>query len=169
MIDINIVLIGFMGSGKTTVGKALSNKNNFSFIDTDDLITKEEKKQIPEIFNEYGEEYFRELETNVLKELSSNASNNIILSTGGGMVMREKNVKLMNKIGVIIYLKTTPEVILKRLQNDNSRPLLKDKSKENIIKLFNKREKYYQASGDIIINTNNKSIDKIVKEIEGCI
>lgn len=117
----NIVLIGFMGSGKTVVAKALSKKLKMKIKDTDKLIEKTTKLKIKEIFAKYGEEYFRKIEKKVAKNVSR--GKNIIISTGGGIVKNEINIKNLKKNGIIVYLKNSFLTSVKRLKNKKDRPL----------------------------------------------
>ena len=119
----NIVLIGFMGSGKTTVGLRLSYKLRKTVIDTDKLIEKKQGRAIKDIFATDGETYFRELETQTLEELVTKARNEIV-SVGGGTPVREENRKLLRKIGTVVYLRITADAVCERLKNDTTRPLL---------------------------------------------
>lgn len=166
MIKNNIILIGFMGCGKTTLGNQIANKYKLDFVDTDSLIEENSNLKISEIFSRYGEEYFRKLETSTLENLVDNTKN-IVISTGGGMVMREENVKLLKKIGKIIYLKTSKEELISRLYNDDNRPLLKDKNLNQVIDdLLLVREPVYKASADYIIQTDGKTIEILLNEID---
>ena len=165
----NIVLIGLMGSGKTTVGKALKKNlsQNFEFVDTDIEIEKICGKSISEIFSQDGEVFFRDIETKVVANISK--KNNLIISTGGGVVLREENIINLKQNGILFYLKAPAEVLANRLQKDESRPLLQNENKINkLMKLLSEREVFYNKS-DIIVDTTSKSVDKIVEEILDCI
>ena len=120
-----------MGSGKSTVGKALSEKAGFTFVDMDDEIVKREGRSINDIFKDDGEEYFRNLETSLLKEYAA-SDDKIILSTGGGVILREENVMLLKKIGKIFFLQADTEELIRRLSGDTTRPLLKSSSEEEL-------------------------------------
>ena len=140
--DYNIVLIGLMGCGKSTISKALSEMFAMEVIEMDQLIAEREGMSIPEIFETHGEEYFRNLETNLLIEMQS--KRNVIISCGGGVPMREQNVVEMKKNGKVILLTATPETILKRVENNHDRPLLENnKNVEFIAELMNKRKVKY--------------------------
>lgn len=156
-----ISLIGFMGSGKTTVGNLLAKKLNFNLIEMDEIILKKSgKKSIADIFSLDGEESFRDLETDVLKEISQ--LDNMVVSTGGGVIMKERN-HLFLKRGKVIFLKTSFEVLKKRINGDNSRPLFKDikMAKE----LFDLRKDIYQNVANQVVLTDNLSIDQVVNKI----
>ena len=166
----NILLIGFMGVGKGTVARALARKTGMFGVDSDDLIESIENRKVKTIFEEDGEEYFRNMEKKTAKWLSQNVTNTII-STGGGFFKVDK----LNEIGRVIYLKSSFEGIIERLkaqpnaqQKFNKRPLLKDMKKAE--ELFDERAPQYESKADIIIDVEdqklNKIIDKILEEIK---
>lgn len=166
LFDYNIVLIGFMGSGKTTICRALSKVFAMDVIEMDQVIAEREGMSISEIFEVHGEEYFRNLETELLRELQSRKG--IAISCGGGVPMREENVIEMKKNGKVILLTATPETILKRVKNNHDRPLLEHNKNVDFIRaLMEKRRSKYEAAADVIINTDNKSEFEICEEIIG--
>lgn len=149
----NIVLIGFMGTGKTTVSERFSKMYKMEIIDMDRVIAEREGMTIPEIFLTYGEEYFRSLETRLLIELQSRKG--VIISCGGGIVMRERNVTEMKKNGKVVLLTATPQTILERVKDNDDRPLLKNrKNIEGISEMLEIRRSKYEAAADIIIETD---------------
>ena len=160
----NIALIGMMGSGKTTIGKLLSEKlPEFTFIDTDSEIVKQEKNSVNEIFDKKGEAYFRTAETLVLKKVLENDFQ--IISTGGGIIKSDENISLLKDKSVVIYLKANSDTLFERVKNNNERPLLNvDNMFEKIDKLLKERTCNYEKA-HYIIDTNNKQPDTIVKEI----
>lgn len=161
----NIILIGFMGSGKTSVGKALALKLGYSFLDTDILVEAEEEKQINDIFKQHGEEYFRECETRLLLKLGTSL-NNTVLSTGGGLPLREQNGNLLKELGLVIYLKASCETIINRLKGDSTRPLLRgDDQVTRISNLLKVRRPIYENTAHIMIDTDERSLDNIVEMI----
>ena len=119
----NLILIGFMGAGKTTVGKLLAREKGLQFVDTDDRIVAEQKQSIPDIFSKYGESFFRDLETDLLRRMKEDTRHSVI-SVGGGMPVREENRKLLRALGCVIYLTAEKETILGRVKSDGSRPML---------------------------------------------
>ena len=152
-----------MGSGKTEVGKRLAERLGYTFIDTDLLIEKKTGKSISEIFSNEGEQSFRDTETLILEELSG--INDCVISTGGGIVTREKNILQLKKTGFIIWLKASPETILKRVGSETHRPLLKvDNPLEKIIKLMSQRERSY-SEADLTIDTDGLEVEDIVNNI----
>lgn len=159
----NIVIVGFMGSGKTSVGTYLSTILSMEYVDVDHMIEKEQGTSISNIFEAKGEEYFRELETQKVKSLEVNRST--VISCGGGVVLNNDNVTSLKKNGKIILLTASPETIYNRLKEDSSRPLLKSKTKDQIVELLEKRKILYENCADVVINTDNKSIEDICNEI----
>jgi len=156
-----------MGAGKTTIGKKLAEKLNYNFLDTDELIEQKENKRITEIFAASGENYFRKLETGILLELSAQKIDDTIISTGGGIIIKEENIEIMKNTGKLVYLKASIETIIKRA-NPETRPLLKgltfDEMFAKIKKLLALREeKYYLC--DYIVAVDNLSIDEISTKI----
>ena len=167
MLSDKIILIGFMGSGKSSVGKELSKRLGIKLLDSDDCIEKQKQKSINDIFRAEGEESFRAMESEFLKEMAL-SEEGFILSTGGGMPCFNDNAKMIKKTGVSVYLMASPDSILKRLKNDTSRPLLKEGNKLEKIKfLLSDREDYYKKAADIIIKTDGKSVEEITDEILG--
>jgi shikimate kinase len=159
----NIVLTGFMGTGKTEVGRELAQLKGMKLIDVDTEIEKSEKMTINGIFREFGEEKFREIETEKIERVSR--EENVIISTGGGAVLKKQNMDALKKTGIVICLMATPETILKRTGNSDERPLLKvEKPLEKINELLQFRRQYYEQA-DIIINTEEKSPLQIAEEI----
>lgn len=165
MMKHNIILIGFMGSGKSSVGDALAKRLSYHFSDTDKLLEKKAGQTISQIFNDYGEEYFRNMETELLEDMQ-NTLENTVLSTGGGMPLREQNSTLLRKLGYVIYLKTSKEITLKRLKGDRTRPLLQgDDIGDKVDKLINIRDPIYTKIAHKTIVTDDKTINQIVAAI----
>lgn len=161
----NIILVGFMGSGKSSVGRILSDQLNYEFKDTDEMIESIEDTTIKKIFSQHGEEFFRDLETTLLLSIKDTLKKTV-LSTGGGMPIYERNRKLLKSMGQVVFLRATRDTIIDRLTGDNTRPLLKgNKLEEKVDKLLCDRMFYYEEVADVIIDTDNKSIEDIVKEI----
>ena len=156
----NIMLIGFMGSGKSTIAKYLSHILEMQDLETDEFIVKREDMTINEIFQRKGEEYFRRCENNALRELETRQG--IIISCGGGMPMKDENVELMKKNGKIVLLTASPETIFERVRYSNERPLLNgNMNVEYISNLMEKRRSRYESVADIVVNTDQKPIHAI--------
>lgn len=153
----NIALIGFMGCGKTTIGKQLAKALDMKFIDIDKMISMREKKSIPEIFSEKGERYFRDLERQIIEEESY--ENNIVISTGGGAIIDNENIKNLKKSSFVVYLDATIECIYDRVKNGKNRPLLNDVDDlfSKIKELHDKRKLLYKISGDFSIYIDSES------------
>lgn len=164
----NISLIGFMGSGKTTVGKILADRLNFLFIDLDKVIELAEDKTVSEIFKSEGEKYFRDIESEVVKKIYINE--NCVFACGGGIVEREENMDFIKQNSLIAYLYISPQQAFERLKNVENRPLLRnasdqDSRKEIISNLISKRDILYKNNSNFNINTDNKSPEYITEEI----
>lgn len=158
----NVILTGMMGSGKTTVGRELAAVLGYSFFDLDEIIEKKFGK-ISDIFAQKGEEYFREAETQELKNLKE--KERFVLSTGGGIILKDENIEILKKIGQVFYLSAKSETIYKRIKNQNHRPLLNTEDpKKSIEEILNKRLEQYEKSGEKII-TDSKSAKEIAGEI----
>lgn len=160
----NIFLIGFMGSGKSTVAAYLSNHFKMDIIEMDQMIAMREGMSIPDIFEQHGEEYFRDAETKLLFEIQS--EDNKVVSCGGGVVLREQNVEVMKKGGLVVLLAAKPETILERVKDDDNRPLLRgNKNVAYISELMEKRRERYEYAADIVIWTDGKDLQNICEEI----
>jgi len=164
----NYFLIGMMGSGKTSLGKSLANDIDYNFIDLDGEIEKAAGIKINNIFDKYGEKYFRKLEMETSRKVIKNSENNVI-ATGGGFPINENNFKWMENIGTIIWLKASAETIFKRIRSSKDRPLLTNPSIQSIEGILSKRMKYYQRA-KYHIDTNGKSlntaVNTLIKEIK---
>ena len=147
----NLIICGFMGSGKTTVGKALAEHLNMEFIDTDAEIVKRQGRSISDIFATDGEQYFRRLETELIKELSE--KENLVISLGGGLAANRVNHPYLKAAGRVILLDCDIEETLKRILGDTSRPLT-TLGKEDIIERYNLRKPIYQEVADIVANSS---------------
>ena len=162
----NIILIGFMGCGKSSVGIRLSYQLRRTMIETDKWIEQRQKKTISQIFQESGEEAFRQMETECLKELIRTADRQII-SVGGGLPMREENHELLKELGRVFYLKVTPETVYERVKNDTTRPLLQvEDPMERIRTLMEKRAPVYEACADVILEASDLTLEEITEKIE---
>ena len=160
-----IVLIGFMGSGKSTVGNILSKKLNMDFVDTDNFIENRENEKIADIFKAKGEVYFRELETKALKEVC-NTYENVIISVGGGLPMTEVNRPILKAECEVVYLKASIDTLYNRLKGDTKRPLLQgNQLREKIEELMKLRAKVYEEVAAYSLDTDGNTPEEIAQEI----
>ena len=162
----NIVIIGFMGTGKTSTGRILSNRLGYAFIDLDQKIEGDNHMTIPEMFRQHGEDYFRNCETKAVAEVAK--QKNIVISTGGGTVKRAENMTMLRENGVIISLTASPETILRRTERKGKRPVLDgqdhgDRLKAVIEIMESRRKLYLQA--DFTVDTSEHSPMQVVNEI----
>lgn len=161
----NIYVIGFMGTGKSTISRQMAAITGYEELDTDQEIIKQQNMRIPEIFEKYGQEYFRNLETEFLRKMQERTQ--CIISCGGGMVLREENVTLMKENGVIVLLTATPETILERVKNGKERPILNGHMNvEYIEELMEERRTCYEAAGEIVIVTDGRDTKEMAEELK---
>lgn len=171
-MDKNIILVGFMGCGKTTAGKITAARLGYGFADTDELIEKNEGMAITEIFAKKGEPYFRQRELETATALSGGSRT--VIATGGGMAGNKAIMELLKQSGKAVYIKASAEKIFSNLEGDNTRPLLMGGDKyEKIKSLLAEREDLYNSAADIIIDTDGKTAeetaDSIIADLEGII
>ena len=160
----HIFLIGFMGSGKSTVAKYLSSAYQMKQIEMDEQIEKNEGRSISSIFEKEGEEYFRTLETELLKSLDPRET--FVVSCGGGAAVKEENVREMKEKGRIILLSAQPETVYVRVKNSHNRPLLEGNMNVSYIKnLMDKRQKLYERAADFQVKTDGRTAKDIGEEI----
>lgn len=160
----NIVLVGFMGTGKTQAGKLLANKRGMKYISTDEVIEDKERRSINEIFKKSGEPYFRRIEKEVVKKVAQ--LNNFIIDAGGGVVLDEENIRNLKKNGKIVCLAASPEIILERTKRYHHRPLLNvEDPKAKVEELLQVRAPYY-ARADYTFDTTNLTVEQVVEQIE---
>ena len=161
----NIVIVGMMGVGKSSVGKVLAKELRCKFFDSDNEIESASNLNISEIFEKYGEDYFRQAEQNIIERIISN-NKNIIFSIGGGAYCNNHTIQIINSSSRVIYLKASIKTLLSRLKgNFSSRPLLRGKKlKDEIIKILNERQKYYDRA-DYVFEVDNLHINEIVEKI----
>ncbi|MBL7014727.1 MAG: shikimate kinase [Candidatus Marinimicrobia bacterium] len=157
-----LLLIGMMGSGKSTVGEILAAQLGIPFIDLDSIIEKMTGKSVYTLFDQFGESHFRKLESEILKE---NINKNAVISCGGGIILGKEN-RVLLKSGTVIYLDASISELKKRLKNANERPLLKNGTlEESLRQILIKREKLYTKCANIIINVNGEIPDDISHKI----
>lgn len=163
-LEENIFLIGFMGAGKSAVAAELERQLHIPRAEMDALIVEREGMAISDIFAEKGETYFRDAETALLKDLTEKKG--IIISCGGGAVMRDENAALMKQCGKIVLLTATPETIYERVKDSTDRPILNGNMNVDYIReLMEKRKDRYLAVADVVVATDQKSAEEITREI----
>lgn len=162
----NLILIGFMGSGKSTLGRYLNKTKNRGFLDTDEYIEKEQQRSISDIFATDGEEAFRDMETKLIKKLLIDNYRDTVFGLGGGMPIREENGELLKQLGTVVYLRATVDTLVGRLSGDDKRPLLKGGDlREKIENLMAKRAAIYEKRADLIIDTDDLELDDVYERI----
>jgi len=165
VVPINIALIGFMGSGKTTVGRLLAVRLGMKFIDLDDVIKDKLGMEITEIFSNYGEKYFRDVESQVVKEVFTGVDNSVI-ACGGGVVLKDDNVRIINQNSVVVYLRISPYEAYSRLLSCRDRPLLNVSNRLEVInQLMRVREPLYLRTAHIVVDVDGRTPEDIVEEI----
>lgn len=161
----NVVLIGFMGSGKSSVGRKLAGELGLRFVDTDSLIEERTHERIEKIFRDQGEEVFRALEAQTVAEVSGQTGQ--VIACGGGAVLSPRNVEALKRKGFLVYLKASIPVIYERVKESMERPLLNvSEPKAEIERLLALRERIYERVSDLIVDTTDRSIEEIVDEIK---
>ncbi|MCG8502777.1 MAG: shikimate kinase [Firmicutes bacterium] len=162
----NIVLTGFMGSGKSTVGRKVARRLNMEFADVDDLIERHEGMKTTDIFSAKGEPYFREIESEAVKSISQREK--VVIATGGGAVIRKQNRDYLRSKGVIIHLRADADTLLRNTSKDNNRPLLQHEDVKNkrsrIVEMLEQREQYYKDH-DYEIDVSPLSVEQVVEKI----
>lgn len=162
----NLILIGFMGAGKTSVGLAYANARSKRFLDTDQMIEQMAGMSIREIFDIQGEAAFRSMEAEMLKRLLEEAEETVV-STGGGLPLREENQRILKELGRVIYLKVSPETVLNRLKGDTTRPLLAGEDpKGKVCRLLWDRGPIYESAAHMTIDVDEMTVEEIVSEME---
>ncbi len=160
----NIILTGFMGVGKTSVGTRLAKDIGYRFVDTDDLIEADQKTSITSIFAKSGEPYFRDVEARIIQTVLLGESQ--VVSTGGGAVIREANREAFKQAGFVVCLTARPEVIFDRIRHETHRPLLQTPDPlSKIRELLNTRSAFY-AQADAVIDTSAKPVEAVISEIK---
>lgn len=161
----HIILIGFMGAGKTAVGKRLARQMDLTFVDTDDMIEEQQGRSISDIFAKNGEAYFRSLETEVLCQLLD-SKERCVISVGGGLPVQKQNWSVLRELGTVVYLEAEIDTLLSRLKYDTKRPKLQGGNlKEKIETLMEQRKDIYVKTADLRVSTDNREFHQILQEI----
>ena len=161
----HVIMTGFMGAGKTTVGKALAEKQKVPFLDTDQLIEEKAGMTISRIFEIQGEEAFRKMETSVLEDLLKR-NDQTVISVGGGLPLRDENRELLRKLGTVVYLQVKPETVLERLKGDHTRPMLQGgDAGERARSQLEYRTPLYQKAADLVVDVDDKTVSGIAEKI----
>jgi shikimate kinase len=159
----NIILLGFMGTGKTVVGRQLARRLGYRYIDTDSIIETMAKKSIPRIFAEDGEPHFRDLETRATERVAQLTRH--VIATGGGIVMRDENLVNLRRAGPLVCLQAAPDVIYQRTKKDTSRPLLQTPDPRRTIKELLRQRAPHYAKADFHIDTSELSVAEVVEQV----
>ena len=160
----NIILTGFMGVGKTSVGTRLARDLGYRFVDTDELIEEDQKITITDIFSSFGEPYFRDVETRIIRQVLEGEDQ--VVSTGGGAVIREENRRAFRERGLTICLTARPEVVFERIRHEIHRPLLQVPDPlARVRELLAGREQFYHQA-DFVIDTSDMTVDGVIGEIK---
>ena len=162
-VGANIILVGFMGTGKTTVGRLLAERQTMEFVDMDCVIEERAGKPISRIFEEDGEPHFRELESQLARELAKRGG--LVIAAGGGVVLKAENMKAFEESGRVVCLTASPETILKRVETDSGRPLLEGGDKRRMIADKLNARKHLYDEMPIRIDTTSLSPEAVVKQI----
>ena len=162
----NIILTGYMGSGKTTVGKNIAKLMGYTFVDTDEMIVQQQNRSINEIFAVDGEAAFRDMETGLLRHLIANNSEQLVISTGGGMPVRKENRLLLSKLGKVVYLKASPKTVYNRIKGDTTRPLLQcENPLKRIEEMIDARGPLYEEGASVVVDVNELRQSEVAGEI----
>lgn len=157
-----IYLVGFMGCGKSAIGRRLSYFLKMPYYDMDHEIVRQQGMAIPEIFEKYGEAYFRQIETEFLRSFRDEAC---IIATGGGVAINEENRKIMRQTGLVFFLDAKFDDIYMRIRNDKNRPIVQKSSEQELEELYHQRRKYYRQAGHIQVLTAGRTLRQIVEYI----
>ncbi len=159
-----IVLMGFMGTGKSEVGRRLAQRLGRSFVDTDQLVEERAGKRIAAIFADEGEVAFRSLEHAAVDEAAGRGG--VVIAVGGGAVLDPENVRILRAAGTLVYLTARPEVILSRVGDAKSRPLLRNDPRGTVTQLLAERDSVYAAAADVTVDTSDRTADEVVGEVQ---
>lgn len=170
----NIILIGYMGCGKTTVGKSIAKATKYIFADTDEMIVAQQGRSISDIFAQDGEPAFRDMETALLVKMLTEKNDTRVISTGGGMPVQKENQQLLRQLGTVVYLRVKPETVYERIKGDTTRPLLQcENPMERIREMIKSRGPAYEAAAELVIDVDNltqqEAAEQIIRKMGDCV
>jgi shikimate kinase len=158
----NVILVGFMGAGKSVCGHLLARRLGRCFVETDDMITAREGCAIPEIFARHGEARFRELEAEAVDALALKSGD--VVATGGGLPCRDGRMDALRALGTVVWLRGEPRALLARARREGARPMLDGRSDDDVVALYRTREPYY-GQAHVIVDTDGRTIDQVVADL----
>lgn len=162
----NIILTGYMGSGKTTIGNRIAELTGYTFVDTDEMIVEQQQRSISDIFAKDGEQPFRDMETALLRQLIADNHKRLVISTGGGMPVREENRQLLKILGLVVYLKAEPKTIYDRIKGDTARPLLQcENPMKRIEEMLAVRDPLYEEGALVTVSVDGLSRAEAAGEV----
>ena len=167
----NIILVGYMGCGKTTVGESIAEATRYTFADTDEMIVAQQGRSISDIFAQDGEPAFRDMETALLVKMLTEKNDTCVISTGGGMPVQKENRNLLRQLGTVVYLRAKPETVYERIKGDTTRPLLQcENPMERIREMIKSRNPAYEEAAELVIDVDNltpqEAAEEIIKRVE---
>lgn len=162
----NIILVGYMGCGKTTVGESIAEATRYTFADTDEMIVAQQGRSISDIFAQDGEPAFRDMETALLVKMLTEKNDTCVISTGGGMPVQKENRNLLRQLGTVVYLRAKPETVYERIKGDTTRPLLQcENPMERIREMIKSRDPAYEAAAELVIDVDNLTQREVAEQI----
>ncbi len=162
----NIILVGYMGCGKTTVGKSIAEATKYTFADTDEMIVAQQGRSISDIFAQDGEPAFRDMETALLVKMLTEKNDTCVISTGGGMPVQKENRNLLRQLGTVVYLRVKPETVYERIKGDTMRPLLQcENPMERIREMIKSRDPAYEAAAELVIDVDDLTQREVAEQI----
>lgn len=162
----NIILVGYMGCGKTTVGESIAEATRYTFADTDEMIVAQQGRSISDIFAQDGEPAFRDMETALLVKMLTEKNDTCVISTGGGMPVQKENRNLLRQLGTVVYLRVKPETVYERIKGDTMRPLLQcENPMERIREMIKSRDPAYEAAAELVIDVDDLTQREVAEQI----
>lgn len=162
----NIILVGYMGCGKTTVGESIAEATRYTFADTDEMIVAQQGRSISDIFAQDGEPAFRDMETALLVKMLTEKNDTCVISTGGGMPVQKENRNLLRQLGTVVYLRAKPETVYERIKGDTTRPLLQcENPMERIREMIKSRNPAYEEAAELVIDVDDLTQREVAEQI----